>query len=223
MKVGKKLKKEYCYWCGNEATTREHVPPKCLFPENKDTENYYKTDFRKNLITVPSCLKHNTDKSGDDEYFFNNITPLIGNNDIAYIHSHTKLSRSYIRNPNLIDVKKEGYIFFLEPEKINLAKINIPRIKNSLESISRALYFHENNTFFKGTVFHASKFLNSESNLLKILESEYFYWNQETGDNKRIFFYQKGFPISTFSDNPIELIYKLVFYENATFYTTLYN
>ena len=53
-----------CYYCGEPAMSEEHVPPKCLFPEQKDTGK----DYRKNLITVPSCDKHNAGKSCDDEF-----------------------------------------------------------------------------------------------------------------------------------------------------------
>ncbi|WP_282057492.1 hypothetical protein [Clostridium botulinum] len=31
-------KDEVCYWCGKLETSREHVPPKCLFPEGKDVK-----------------------------------------------------------------------------------------------------------------------------------------------------------------------------------------
>lgn len=47
-----------CYFCGNEATGVEHIPPKSFFPKGK----------RQNLITVDSCDIHNQDKSKDDEY-----------------------------------------------------------------------------------------------------------------------------------------------------------
>jgi hypothetical protein len=49
-----------CYYqgCEDPATTREHVPPKAFFPE----------DQRSQLLTVPSCAKHNNAKSPDDIY-----------------------------------------------------------------------------------------------------------------------------------------------------------
>ena len=56
---------ETCYMCDASATGREHVPPRCLFPEAKDIPG---KDFRKKLITVPSCDAHNFAKSKDDEY-----------------------------------------------------------------------------------------------------------------------------------------------------------
>ena len=53
--------KSICYYCGNEASTVEHVPPKCIFSKSRG--------FRRNLITVDSCLEHNLHKTNDDEYF----------------------------------------------------------------------------------------------------------------------------------------------------------
>jgi hypothetical protein len=48
-----------CYWCGAQATSVDHVPPENLFPKDK----------KKNLITVPSCKKHNEDLTKEDEIF----------------------------------------------------------------------------------------------------------------------------------------------------------
>lgn len=50
---------ETCYWCGDLATSREHVPSAALFPPGKNI----------NLITVPSCPKHNEALTGLDEKF----------------------------------------------------------------------------------------------------------------------------------------------------------
>jgi len=48
-----------CYFCGEESSSKEHIPPKSFFPDTQ----------RKMLIKVDSCDKHNNHKSGDDEYF----------------------------------------------------------------------------------------------------------------------------------------------------------
>lgn len=47
-----------CYFCGGGVTGVEHIPPKSFFPKGKRNE----------LITVPSCDKHNQKKSKEDEY-----------------------------------------------------------------------------------------------------------------------------------------------------------
>lgn len=48
-----------CYWCGNPATSREHIPPSNLFPKGHNSQ----------LITVPSCKQHNEDLHKLDERF----------------------------------------------------------------------------------------------------------------------------------------------------------
>src|SRR5438552_1273715 len=40
---------QVCYWCGEEATSRDHVPPRNLFPKH----------MRQDLETVPACDRHN--------------------------------------------------------------------------------------------------------------------------------------------------------------------
>ncbi len=52
----KKKRREPCYYCGAQATTKEHVPPKMMF-----------RNFSCDRITVPSCVRHNSAKSGDDQ------------------------------------------------------------------------------------------------------------------------------------------------------------
>jgi len=47
-----------CYYCNEPATTSEHIPPRGLFP---DSEKY-----TYNLLSVPSCNKHNNKKSDLD-------------------------------------------------------------------------------------------------------------------------------------------------------------
>ena len=46
----------YYYYCGTQASTRENLHPKQIFK-----------GFHVDSITAPSCEKHNTEKSGDDE------------------------------------------------------------------------------------------------------------------------------------------------------------
>jgi hypothetical protein len=55
-----------CYVCDAPKTSHEHVPPLCFFPDEKDTRGH--SLYRKNLITVPSCDDHNTQKSEGDLY-----------------------------------------------------------------------------------------------------------------------------------------------------------
>src|ERR1700733_6530786 len=91
-----------CYYCGRPATSREHVPPECIFPEKKDSSG---KDYRKNLITVPSCDEHNLHKSKDDEFLMANVTPVVGNNGAGFVQTRTKLRRAFDRsNQHLLKI-----------------------------------------------------------------------------------------------------------------------
>ncbi len=70
------MKEESCYYCGAKATSREHVPPLAIFPQQKDFDGI---DFRSNLITVPSCEIHNQKKSNDDEFLMACLSGVVGN------------------------------------------------------------------------------------------------------------------------------------------------
>ena len=80
--------------CDNLATTKEHVPPKCLFPEKKDLKDI-SLDLRKALIKAPSCVDHNCKKSGDDEYLFNVLSMTI---QTGKCQRHFKIDPFYLKN-----------------------------------------------------------------------------------------------------------------------------
>jgi len=80
-----------CYACPKPSTSREHVPPKNLFPPQ----------FRSNLITVPSCDKHNSAKSGDDELFRHVIAAAEGTNELA-LEAYDPVIRSFERRPHIV-------------------------------------------------------------------------------------------------------------------------
>jgi hypothetical protein len=83
-----------CYMCDQISTSREHVPPRCLFPEAKDVQG----QFREDLITVPSCEDHNSSKSSDDEFLLVSLAGIVGNNSVGYLHKFTKVDRAIYRS-----------------------------------------------------------------------------------------------------------------------------
>ncbi len=89
-----RAQKQTCYCCGEPATSKEHIPPKCIFPEDPK--------FRKNLITVPACDKHNSDKSLEDEFLMACITPSILNNELALAETRTRLKTTLEKKPGLL-------------------------------------------------------------------------------------------------------------------------
>jgi hypothetical protein len=108
----KKKKDGFCYMCGQPATSREHIPPACLFPEEKDIKT---SIFRNNLITVPSCNEHNSKKSKDDEFLMGCMAGIVGNNVIGFFHAHTKVKRAIERNG-----KEFIHVLMREAQPLNL-------------------------------------------------------------------------------------------------------
>ena len=86
-----------CYMCSGAATSREHVPPRCLFPELRDLPVGF--DFRKNLISVPSCDLHNSEKAKDDEYLMFLLSTALQGNRFKQQHFETKVMRALRRKP----------------------------------------------------------------------------------------------------------------------------
>ena len=52
-----------CAFCGKKATTKDHIPPRSMYPHTK----------RNGILSVPSCEKCNSGSSDDDEYFKENL------------------------------------------------------------------------------------------------------------------------------------------------------
>ncbi len=134
------MKEQTCYMCDKIATTPEHVPPKCIFPEVKDLG----IDYRKSLITVPSCDDHNMRKSKDDEYIMLAVTCNIINNEVAMSQINSKIKRAWERNPNLAEL----LLRVNRPVEVNgilttAFKVDTQRFKRSLEWIARGLYYNQ--------------------------------------------------------------------------------
>src|SRR5688500_12577288 len=84
-----------CYMCDKPASTTEHAPPKCFFPEVKDVG----VDLRRDLITVPSCTDHNSSRSKDDEYAMIFVVSHFETNPLARTQFGTKCIRAMRRSP----------------------------------------------------------------------------------------------------------------------------
>ncbi len=95
-----------CFMCDESAPTNDHIPPKCIFPEQKDVG----VDYRKNLITVPACDNHNLKTSLDDEYLMGILAFHWRNNQAAYRQSITKIKRAFQHNQRYYDLYLNRFI-----------------------------------------------------------------------------------------------------------------
>ena len=191
-----------CYMCDNHATTREHVPPLCLFPEQKDVKGL---DFRKGLITVPSCDDHNSKKTKDDEFLMVSIAGIVGNNWVGYFHTKTKITRAISRkssdflNKAVIRNSKELIIEAKNGLKfpVILGNPDYQRFVKCFENIAYGLYFNDYKKSFKGKIRMLLGFVKYEapdSNTFISFLKKRFEMDELAldikGDNPEVFKYQ---------------------------------
>jgi len=122
--------------CDAPSVGREHVPPKCLFPENNR--------YRKSLVKVPSCAEHNSGKSTDDELLRWVIAATNAHNEIAREVLSSSVSPSFVKKPHL----RETFLrdFHVQVSESGMFKstftVDSRRLNNSITSIARGLYYH---------------------------------------------------------------------------------
>jgi hypothetical protein len=129
-----------CYMCSSEAVSQEHVPPSCIFPELKDLPPG--VDYRRNLITVPSCVIHNLKKSGDDEYLLFVLVTNWAVNDVGLSHWKKKILRSINHRPSKLGLYKNLRPVFIKGINTGVYDIDFDRISGEVEKISRGIYYH---------------------------------------------------------------------------------
>ena len=191
-----------CYACESEATSDEHAPPKCLFPERKDTP--HRVDYRVNLITVPSCEAHNSSKSRDDEYLLHALAGSYTSSDVGLTQFITKVRRAFERAPskassfvrrsrpvllkrNAADEWEQGAEVIVEAERLDLV----------LGNCARALYFHQTAEKFIGpvhviTAFTMYKHPEVQANITSSVEAvrTHFASRERRGENPAVFWYK---------------------------------
>ncbi len=208
--------------CEREATTVEHTPPRCIFPERKDTATGI--DYRKNLITVPSCDEHNTARSRDDEYLLHVLAASMTSSDVGLTQYLSKVKRSFERNPSLINSLPVANIPTMRylPHKAAWeegyeVKPENDRIDTVICSCARALYFHETTVKFKGKVKVVAPFMSYrdatiDNELAKALAYAKQFLSESTakGENPDVFTYK-------FAEGSNTAVMLLCFYGSTEF------
>lgn len=190
-----------CYRCSKFPTSKEHVPPVCLFPEKKDNPT---KDFRRNLITVPSCKKHNSKKSNNDEFLLVCLASSIQTNNHGYKHYSTKIKRTLTRsNYKFLDkiIKDYSELNIVDEQGQNMkvlkGKADIERLNDCFKSIMYGLYYQQFNSRFIGEIKLYNNFVIPETtnqmSLIKLIERTFENDKKLTpilGENPEIFTYQ---------------------------------
>ena len=122
-----------CYACESIATSREHIPPRCLFPKG----------HRHDLITVPSCDVHNLKKSRDDEYLRHVLACAPGNNDLCLSLIEEGILPSFDYRSHLVET------FLPDLQAVSVRgmetgsfSVDLDRFFRSIGAIVKGLYFY---------------------------------------------------------------------------------
>lgn len=127
-----------CVFCGRSATTRDHVPPKGIFPDPKPSD----------LITVPACDLCNSKTKLDDEYFRWLVATASGADEQAHQLIKNRVVPKFQRRPALlhmvmkgathVDVHSEGGIYLGKQPAFHFDR---GRIQTVIDKTIRGLYF----------------------------------------------------------------------------------
>ncbi len=206
-----------CYMCDRFATSKEHIPPRCIFPEAKDLPG---TDYRKNLITVDSCDVHNSQKSKDDEYLLCIVIAHHENNTVAEHQISTKLLRALKRSPRLASIySRNTKKVLLDGEETIAFQFSRERVNEELSHMIHGLYFHETgNKWLRRIIIHSpamvmldtpnADFVNTTTQSMASAAESLFNNQPKKGTNPDVFWYQ----LHAEPENGI-LIARLCFYE----------
>lgn len=216
-----------CFACSNGATTREHVPPLCMFPETKDTDG--SQDFRRNLITVPACARHNLAKSGDDAYFLWVLSTNLPANSVARQQVSTKLARAHIRRPALgqailSDTKDAIVVDSHSGTRHDAVEVPLDgaRFKEVLDLVALGLYRHHFRERWPGSLRVHPDFigyadsgqslhLDTDRLILFDASEKLFAPESKYGENPDVFWYQVHEPKVQY-----RCLMRLVFYGGCT-------
>jgi hypothetical protein len=212
--------------CESEATSKEHVPPKCLFPEGKDVGS--NVDLRKQLITVPSCDLHNTQKSSHDAFLMYLLVVELKANHVATEMLYKKLERATKRNPSLYksmfenskDVVLGTMDSFIQSNEV---PADINRINECFDHIARGIFYHETgSSWFQGItkvydfIFDTNVKTAVENNRKNfefgVMAKAALAHLPSAGENMKVFNYK----FHRCKQDPFEAIAQFVFYESST-------
>ena len=209
---------DYCYYCGKVAYSREHIPPKCIFPEEKDLAD--SVNYRKNLITVPSCDEHNSNKCKDDEYLQLILIHGYFNSTAGKEHFYNKIVRALMRRPAMLaELYANQYPVTIDAQPTVAVDVDMERFNKVLEQVCQGLYFYEFGDRWQQEIeIHtplllsmndpdSDKFNELVTNLSKAIIRE-LNDCEKKGDNPEIFWYQMQV-----NDAKKRLIIRMMFYE----------
>lgn len=129
-----------CIFCGKDADTRDHIPPKCIFPDPKPND----------LITVPACKACNSNTKLDDEYFrwlvatasedSDGALKIITNKILPKVKKRPAFLVQIMNNSRHVETYSESGIYLGNKPAFYIEK---KRVQTVINKIVRGLYYKE--------------------------------------------------------------------------------
>ena len=128
-----------CSYCLREATTKDHVVPRCLLEK----------PYPPNLLTIPSCCECNTGFKQDEEYFLavmaqSGFAPTL----MSKVDENRAVDRMLQKSPGLdtliqgsLHAAEDGRVY-ITPDEVRIAKVSLPS-ENVLNVPSRNVLLTE--------------------------------------------------------------------------------
>jgi hypothetical protein len=138
MPKGQRKSGECVYCLTNTELSRDHVPPKALFPEAR----------RDDLITVPSCDKCNQATAKDEEYVLALLNFGPGGDSLEGQKLKARIDRAYARGTGLVRKMRSSLRVAYEktPDGIlprRAVVTDMESVDRVLDKIVRGLYYFE--------------------------------------------------------------------------------
>ncbi|TGK83283.1 hypothetical protein EHQ24_06680 [Leptospira noumeaensis] len=132
--------KAKCYYCGKEATSREHIPPQSFFPSNQKLD----------LVTIPSCEEHNSKKSNKDEYVRNYITIHRSVKKSGYEKFEEKSRKAFKRNKSLALSVENAEKATLDGEETGIFLVKKANFDEFFDHLASGIFYFLTNKIFNG-------------------------------------------------------------------------
>ncbi len=151
-----------CVYCGRDATTSDHIPPKQIFPKPRPD----------NLETVPACFKCNNLAGKDEDYFFATFMfSDAGISDAGKRLWKEKLHRMYEKNAGLrrkiaqnLSEKDIYTSHGLSLGKKMVIEFDESRLNNVVSKIVKGLYYVEYKEIIPSSQRFDCLFLQTQAN-----------------------------------------------------------
>lgn len=199
-----------CYLCGAPATTRDHIPPRGMFPQPRPLD----------LITVPSCEKCNNTCSRDDEYFRTVVAAISGDSPqslrllkqriIPRTEDKPGLAIELLRSVTHVDIYSEGGIHVGRGPQLSF---DSDRVQAVISKIVRGLFLkHTGQKLPKGHVVRDYALSPPINEQLQVEILALPFW--AVGDGS-VFNYRYAFDATT-----SESLWFLMFYDDSVLFVT---